>query len=66
VGAVQELGGTVGDEPRFSGGSHQSLEELTLQALLQQLAPEVAQNGRIETLIFGVRKGTWGWSRPGS
>src|SRR5215210_8207536 len=52
VAAVQELASVFGDKPCFSGGVHQPLEQFPLQPSLQQLAPEVAQNGRIEALIF--------------
>jgi hypothetical protein len=52
VGAVQKLGGVLGDESRLSGRVHQPLEEGALETALQQFAPETAQHGRVEATVF--------------
>ena len=55
VGAVQELGGVLGEEPRLSGRLHQPLEQGALETALKQFASETAQDRRIETLLFKSR-----------
>src|SRR5215218_1149292 len=54
MAAVQQLAGIFGEQPCIPSGAYQSLEQLPLQPSLQKLAPEVAQHGSVEALIFEI------------
>src|SRR5215218_4896048 len=54
IAAVQQLAGIFGEQPCSPSGAYQSLEQLPLQPSLQKLAPEVAQHGSVEALIFEI------------
>ena len=52
MGAVQKLGGVLGDESCHPRRLHQTLEEVALKSSLEQLAPKAAQHGCIEARLF--------------